>query len=83
MDFAHENKWIRVYKDGKLVETRNVRGTMYCDISLCLDSRTNTLLIISCIDNICRGASGQAIANANLMCGLDMELGLNNLAIIP
>lgn len=82
-EFEKENEWIRIMEKGSLVETRNVRGTMYCDISLCIDTRTNTLIIISCIDNICRGASGQAIANANLMCGLDVDLGLKQLSMVP
>lgn len=82
-EFDIQNKWIRLYEENRLVETRNVRGTMYCDISLCFDKRTHTVLIISCIDNICRGASGQAIANANLMFGLKESTGLETLAIIP
>ena len=83
LEFAIENKWIRLYPKGKLVEARFVRGTMYCDISLCFDKRANTTLIISCIDNVCRGASGQAVANANLMFGLGEDTGLENLALIP
>ncbi len=83
LEFGKKNKWIRIYPPGKLVEAKNVRGSMFCDISLCFDNRTNTVIIISCIDNVCRGASGQAIANANLMLGLDMDTGLKNLAMIP
>ncbi len=83
LEFDKENRWIRVMEKGCLVETRNVKGTMYCDISLCFDKRTNTLIIISCIDNVCRGASGQAIANANLMSGFDEELGLKQISVIP
>ncbi len=83
IEFHRKNRWIRVYDVGCLVETKNVKGTMYCDISLCYDKRTNTVLIISCIDNICRGASGQAVANANLMAGLDIDTGLKSLALVP
>ncbi|MFW5993475.1 MAG: N-acetyl-gamma-glutamyl-phosphate reductase, partial [Desulfohalobiaceae bacterium] len=60
-----------------------VRGTMYCDISLVMDSRLNRLIIISAIDNLCRGASGQALANANLMSGYGQQLGLELPPLTP
>lgn len=72
--------WIRVLPLGELPQTRNVRGSMYCDIGLVPDRRTGRLIILSAIDNLCRGASGQAIANANLLCGLPVAAGLDSLA---
>lgn len=69
--------WVRVLPLGKLPETRFVRGSMFCDISLVVDQRTGRLIVLSAIDNICRGASGQAIANANLMSGLPVGTGLD------
>ena len=72
--------WIRILPKGALPETRFVRGSMFCDLGLVVDPRTGRLIIISAIDNLCRGASGQAMANANLMCGLPVETGLNTLA---
>lgn len=71
--------WVRVLPPGTLPETINVRGSMFCDIGLALDERTNRLIIFSAIDNLCRGASGQALANANLMCGLPMDTGMKDL----
>ena len=68
--------WVRVLPKGKLPETRHVRGTMFCDLGLVVDPRTNRLVVVSAIDNLCRGASGQALACANLMLGLDMKEGL-------
>jgi N-acetyl-gamma-glutamyl-phosphate reductase len=67
---------VRVLPLGSLPELRNVRGTMFCDIALVKDERAGRLIILSAIDNLCRGASGQAIANANLMFGLSLEAGL-------
>ncbi len=52
---------------------------MFCDIGLALDPRTRRLIIVSAIDNLCRGASGQALANANLMFGLPVDAGMENL----
>jgi len=75
--------WVRVLPKGGLPETRNVRGTMFCDIGLTLDSRTGRLIICSVIDNLCRGASGQALANANLMCGLPVDCGLAQAPLMP
>lgn len=75
--------WVRVLPTGQLPETRNVRGTMFCDMSVVVDQRTNRLIVVSAIDNVCRGASGQAIANANLMCGLPVTTGLMLCAMMP
>jgi N-acetyl-gamma-glutamyl-phosphate reductase len=60
-----------------------VRGTFFCDIALVPDPRTGSLIIVSSIDNLCRGASGQAVANANLMCGLPLGTGLAQAALVP
>lgn len=78
-----EHPWVRVLPAGVLPETRHVRGTMFCDIGLVVDKRTNRLIILSAIDNLCRGASGQALANANLMCGVDLQEGLRLAPLMP
>jgi len=75
--------WVRVLPLGTWPETRNVRGTMFCDLGILVDPRTNRLIIVSAIDNLCRGASGQALANANLMLGLAPELGLSAAPMVP
>ena len=72
--------WVRVLPAGTLPETRHVRGSMFCDIGLAVDARTGRLVILSVIDNLCRGAAGQALANANLMCGLAVQTGMEHLA---
>ena len=78
-----DSPWVRVLPSGQLPETRNVRGTMFCDMSVIVDPRTNRLIVVSVIDNVCRGASGQAIANANIMCGLPVTTGLMLCAMMP
>lgn len=82
-DFYRNDPWVRVLPAGSLPEVRNVRGTMFCDIGLVVDPRTNRLIIVSAIDNLCRGASGQAVANANLMLGLDEAAGLRLPPLAP
>ena len=78
-----QSPWVRVLPKGKLPETRFVRGSMFCDLGLVVDPRTNRLIVVSAIDNLCRGASGQALANANLMCGLPVDCGLNAAPMLP
>ncbi|MEW6557293.1 MAG: N-acetyl-gamma-glutamyl-phosphate reductase [Elusimicrobiota bacterium] len=56
--------------------TKNVVNTNYCDIAINLDTRTNNLIITSAIDNLVKGAAGQAIQNMNIMFGLDEKEGL-------
>lgn len=75
-----DHPWIRVLPPGELPKTANVRGSMFCDMAVIVDERTKRLIILSAIDNLCRGASGQALANANLMCGLPVDAGLKNQA---
>ena len=75
--------FVRVLPLGKLPEVRSVRGTMFCDIALVHDPRTRRLIIVSTIDNLCRGASGQALANANLMAGLPLDAGLRLAPLAP
>lgn len=75
--------WVRICPQGAWPETRNTRGSMFCDLGLLVDARTNRLVIVSVIDNLCRGASGQALVNANLMLGLDPALGLPAAPLTP
>jgi N-acetyl-gamma-glutamyl-phosphate reductase len=76
------SRWVRVLPEGSLPETRHVRGSMFCDLSVVTDPRTGRLVVLSAIDNLCRGAAGQAIANANLMCGLPVETGLLSAPVV-
>ncbi len=76
-------KFIRVLPLGQLPETRNVRGSLFCDIGIAVDTRTNKLIITSAIDNLARGASMQAIANANLCLGLNLDTNINYAPVCP
>lgn len=80
--YGHE-KMIRLLPEGQLPETRWVRGTMFCDVGIVSDPRTGRLIIVSAIDNLCRGASGQAVANANLMLGFSETEGLGFAPMMP
>jgi N-acetyl-gamma-glutamyl-phosphate reductase len=68
--------FIRLCQDGRLPDTLHVRGTNYCDIGFKLDKKNNRLILISAIDNLVKGAAGQAVQNMNIMLGLDETAGL-------
>lgn len=74
--FYEKAPFVRVREDGNLPELRHVQGTNYCDIGLKADPRTSRLILVSVIDNLVKGASGQAVHNMNLMFGLKETEGL-------
>jgi len=63
--------------------TKHVRGTNFCLIHPTIDSRTDRLIVISCLDNLIKGGAGQAVQNMNLMFDLPETAGLEALAIYP
>jgi N-acetyl-gamma-glutamyl-phosphate reductase len=75
--------FVRVLQEGVLPNIKNVRGTNTCEIGVKVNDRTNTLIIVSAIDNLVKGASGQAIQNMNLMMGYEETAGLGQLALYP
>jgi N-acetyl-gamma-glutamyl-phosphate reductase len=70
--------FIRLCPGDRLPDTLHVRGTNYCDIGLKLDENNSRLILISAIDNLVKGAAGQAVQNMNLMLGFDETAGLLN-----
>ncbi|AVV34147.1 N-acetyl-gamma-glutamyl-phosphate reductase [Cobetia amphilecti] len=68
---------------GSHPETRSVRGTNLCRIALHRPGNGDTLVVLSVIDNLVKGASGQAIQNLNLMFGLDEMMGIGAPAMMP
>ncbi|GAE92129.1 N-acetyl-gamma-glutamyl-phosphate reductase [Gracilibacillus boraciitolerans JCM 21714] len=82
-DYYKNDPFVRIRKEGIIPSTREVYGSNYCDIGLYADQRTGKLIIVSVIDNLVKGASGQAIQNMNIMCGWDETTGLNQLPIYP
>jgi len=68
--------FVRLLRQGQLPSTLYVRGTNFCDIGWRIESRTGRIITLSAIDNLTRGAAGQAICNMNLMFGFDEDEGL-------
>ena len=73
--FANE-PFVRLLRDKSLPDTKNVTGTNFIDIAWRLDPRTGRLLVISALDNIIKGASGQAVQAMNILCGFPETTGL-------
>jgi N-acetyl-gamma-glutamyl-phosphate reductase len=68
--------FVRVLAEGKLPETKHVLHSNFCDIGLVSDGRTGRVIVVTAIDNLVKGASGQAVQCFNLMAGLDERAGL-------
>jgi N-acetyl-gamma-glutamyl-phosphate reductase len=71
--------FVRLRPPGAPPDTLHVRGTNYCDIGFVLDERARRLILMSAIDNLGKGAAGQAVQNMNLMFGLDEAAGLDQI----
>jgi N-acetyl-gamma-glutamyl-phosphate reductase len=67
---------VRIWPAGTLPELQHVANTNFCDIGFALDAAGKRLIIVSCLDNLGKGAAGQAIQNFNLMLGLEEQTGL-------
>jgi N-acetyl-gamma-glutamyl-phosphate reductase len=68
--------FIRILDQGRFPYTKDVRGTNFCNIGLKVDNRVGRIIVITAIDNLGKGAAGQAIQNMNIMMGLDEKEGL-------
>ena len=75
----HRRSFIRICPEDRLPDTLHVRGSNFCDIGFKLDAKNNRLILISAIDNLVKGAAGQAVQNMNLMLGFDETAGLFNM----
>ena len=74
--FYRDAQFVRILPAGKIPESRQVMNTNFCDISITIEKRTGRLIVISSLDNMWKGASGQAVQNMNIMCGFDESEGL-------
>ena len=79
-DFYKDEFFVRLLPDGANADIHNIKYSNFCDISLHVDERTSTFIAISAIDNMVKGAAGQAIQNMNIIFGLDEKTGL---VIVP
>ena len=74
--FYADSPFVRLLEDDALPDTKNVIGTNFIEIAWRLDARTGRLIVISALDNIVKGASGQAVQCLNIMGGFAETAGL-------
>jgi N-acetyl-gamma-glutamyl-phosphate reductase len=72
----HQEPFIRIYENGTLPEIKFVAHTNFCDIGWRFDAARSSLILVSAIDNVGKGAAGQAVQNMNVMLGLEETAGL-------
>lgn len=75
--YYKDEKFVRVLDKGVVPETRFTKGSNYVDVNFFIEKRTNRLIMIGTLDNIVKGAAGQAVQNMNILFGLKEDTGLN------
>ena len=70
-------------KESSLPETRWVKGSNFCDIGMAVDERTRRVIVVSALDNLIKGAAGQAVQNMNIVFGFDQTTALGQLPVFP
>ena len=75
-EYYKDEYFVRILDEGELPETKNVSGSNYIDIGLVVDKRLNRVIVLSALDNLGKGAAGQAIQDLNIMFGLPENRGL-------
>jgi N-acetyl-gamma-glutamyl-phosphate reductase len=81
--YYQDERFVRVLEEGICPETKWVEGSNYVDINFKIDPRTNRIIMMGAIDNLVKGAAGQAVQNMNLMFGLPESEGLELVPIFP
>jgi N-acetyl-gamma-glutamyl-phosphate reductase len=74
--FYAKEPFVRVYPEGRFPSLQSVAHTNYCDLGVQMDAKTRRMVIVAAIDNLLKGAAGQAVQNMNLMLGIPETTGL-------
>jgi N-acetyl-gamma-glutamyl-phosphate reductase len=75
-EFYASRPMVRIWPAGELPELQHVANTNFCDMGFALHNEGHRLIVVSCLDNLGKGAAGQAVQNLNLMLGLEEQTGL-------
>ena len=81
--YYDSEKFVRVLKKDVCPQTRWVKGSNYVDVNFKLDPRTNRIIMMGAMDNLMKGAAGQAVQNMNLMFGFAEDEGLKSVPMFP
>lgn len=82
-EYYQEEPFVRIYPEGRLPQTKDVRGSNFCDIGIVASETDERAVIVTAIDNLVKGASGEAIQNMNIMLGYPETMGLEGLPLTP
>lgn len=82
-DFYEDEYFVRIHPKGQYPQTKWVCGSNFCDIGLTVDPRTNRVVVVSAIDNLVKGAAGQAVQNMNIIFDLPENTGLDFAPVFP
>jgi N-acetyl-gamma-glutamyl-phosphate reductase len=82
-DHYRGEPFIRIYPKGKLPNTKDVRGSNFCDIGAAVSEPDDRAVVVTAIDNLVKGASGEAVQNMNIMLGYPETMGLDVLPLFP
>lgn len=82
-EFYSNEYFVRIHPKGQYPQTKWVYGSNFCDIGLTVDPRTNRVVVVSAIDNLIKGASGQAVQNMNVLFDLNDNTGLDFAPVFP
>ena len=81
--YYKEEKFVRVLDKGVCPETKWVEGSNYVDVNFVIDERTGRIIMMGALDNLVKGAAGQAVQNMNLLFGLKESEGLELVPMFP
>jgi N-acetyl-gamma-glutamyl-phosphate reductase len=75
--------FVRVLPSGDMADTKRIRGSNLVELQAVADPRTGTAIVVGALDNLVKGAAGQAVQNVNLMAGFEQTAGLQTMAVYP
>ncbi|GJL78579.1 MAG: N-acetyl-gamma-glutamyl-phosphate reductase [Nitrospinaceae bacterium] len=82
-EFYKDEPFVRILNPGTFANTQYVASSNFCDIGLTIDKRTRRIVLTSALDNLVKGAAGQAVQNMNIMLGIDEKTALDFPGIFP
>jgi N-acetyl-gamma-glutamyl-phosphate reductase len=82
-DYYHTEPFIRLLPDGVFPDTAWVRGSNFVDIGIFMKPDTGRIIVITAIDNLVKGAAGQAVQNMNLLLNMEETSGIMSLPVFP
>jgi N-acetyl-gamma-glutamyl-phosphate reductase len=81
--YYEKEPFVRIFQKGRIPNTKNVRGSNYCDIGVKVNEGDGRLVVVTAIDNLVKGASGEAVQNMNIMLGYPETMGLDVVPLWP